>query len=130
MRRVVSTDKAPKPTGPYSQAISSERFVFVSGQIGIDPATGKLVEGGAKAEAAKCMENVKAVLSASGLEVRDIVKTTIFVTDMASFKEVNEAYGSFFYSEPPARSTIGVAALPLGARVEIECIALRPKPSL
>ncbi|HUL39644.1 MAG TPA: RidA family protein [Methanomassiliicoccales archaeon] len=130
MRRVVSTDKAPKPAGPYSQAISSERFVFVSGQVGIDPATGKLVEGGAKSEAARCMENVKAVLSASGLDVRDIVKTTIFVTDMSSFKEVNEAYGFFFYSEPPARSTIGVAALPLGAKVEIECIALRPKPSL
>jgi 2-iminobutanoate/2-iminopropanoate deaminase len=130
MRRVVSTDKAPRPAGPYSQAISSERLVFVSGQLGIDPETGKLVGGGIGAEASRCMENVKAVLTASGLDVKDIVKTTIFVTEIQSFREVNAAYGAFFLAEPPARSTVGVSALPLGAKVEIEAIALRPKPSL
>jgi 2-iminobutanoate/2-iminopropanoate deaminase len=129
MRRVIMTDKAPRPMGPYSQAVSLEDLVFVSGQIGIDPKTGRLVEGGARAEAMRCMENIKGVLSASDLEMGDIVKTTIFVTDISSFKEVNEAYASYFRADPPARSTVGVSSLPLGAKVEIEAIAHRAKLS-
>jgi 2-iminobutanoate/2-iminopropanoate deaminase len=129
MRRVITTDKAPKPSGPYSQGISSHDLVFVSGQIGIDPRSGELVEGGAKAEALQCLENIKGVLSATGLGMDDIVKTTIFVTDISTFKLVNEIYATFFRAEPPARSTVGVASLPLGARVEIEAIAHRPTPS-
>jgi 2-iminobutanoate/2-iminopropanoate deaminase len=129
MRSIVATDRAPRPAGPYSQAVCSEDLVFVSGQIGLDPRTGKLVEGGHRGEAIRCMENIKGVLSASGLEMRDVVKVTIFVTDISMFKEVNEAYGAYFPSDPPARSTVGVAALPLGAKVEIEAIAHRPRPS-
>jgi 2-iminobutanoate/2-iminopropanoate deaminase len=126
MRRVIATDKAPMPLGPYSQGISSHDLVFVSGSIGIDPGSGKLVEGGAKAETLQCLENIKGVLSATGLGMEDIVKTTIFVTDMSTFKLVNEIYATFFQAEPPARSTVGVSSLPLGARVEIEAIAHRP----
>ena len=129
MKSVITTDKAPKPVGPYSQAVASDDLVFVSGQIGIDPGTSRLVEGGPREEAMRCMENIKAILSASGLGMGDVVKTTIFLTDLSMFKEVNQAYGASFASEPPARSTIGVAALPLGAKVEIEAIAQRPRPS-
>jgi 2-iminobutanoate/2-iminopropanoate deaminase len=129
MRKVIATDKAPKPLGPYSQGISSHDLVFVSGQIGIDPRSGKLVEGGEKAEALQCLENIKGVLSATGLGMEDIVKTTIFVTDLSTFKLINEIYATFFQSEPPARSTVGVSSLPLRARVEIEAIAHRPMPS-
>lgn len=129
MRRVVATDAAPRPVGPYSQAVSSHDLVFVSGQLGMDPANGRLVEGGVRSEAVQCLENIKEVLSAAGLGMEDIVKTTIFVTDISTFKSVNEAYASYFQAEPPARSTVGVLALPLGAKVEIEAIAHRSKPS-
>jgi 2-iminobutanoate/2-iminopropanoate deaminase len=122
---IVFTEKAPRPVGPYSQAVASGDLVFCSGQIGIDPATGKLVEGGTKEQARQCMRNLQAVLEASGCTLAEVVKTTIFVTDMDEFKEVNEIYGSFFAKEPPARSTVGVARLPLGARVEIEAIAIK-----
>jgi 2-iminobutanoate/2-iminopropanoate deaminase len=129
MRKVIATDKAPKPLGPYSQGISSHDLVFVSGQIGIDPRIGMLVEGGEKAEALQCLENIKGVLSATGLGMEDIVKTTIFATDLSTFKLINEIYATFFQADPPARSTVGVSSLPLGARVEIEAIAHRPMPS-
>jgi 2-iminobutanoate/2-iminopropanoate deaminase len=129
MRTIITTDRAPRPVGPYSQAIALGDLVFISGQIGIDPRNGKLVEGGAREEAARCMENLKGILTASGLELRDVAKTTIYVTDISTFREVNEAYAAFFPFEPPARSTVGVATLPLGAKVEIEAIACRPRPS-
>ena len=129
MRKAVFSDQAPTPVGPYSQAIMADDVLFVSGQLGIDPANGKLAGGGVRAEAIRCLENVKAILSTAGLEMKDIVKVTIFVTDISRFKEVNEAYATFFRDLAPARSTVGVVALPLGAKVEIEAIAVRSRPS-
>jgi len=129
MRKAVFSDQAPTPVGPYSQAIMADDVLFVSGQLGIDPANGKLAGGGVRAEAIRCLENVKAILVSAGLEMKDIVKVTIFVTDISRFKEVNEAYATFFRDLAPARSTVGVVALPLGAKVEIEAIAVRPRPS-
>ena len=129
MRKSVFSDQAPTPIGPYSQAIMADDVLFVSGQLGIDPANGKLAGGGVRAEAIRCLENVKAILSSAGLELKDIVKVTIFVTDISRFKEVNEAYATFFRDLAPARSTVGVVALPLGAKVEIEAIAVRSRPS-
>ncbi|MDD1748118.1 MAG: RidA family protein [Methanomassiliicoccales archaeon] len=129
MRKAVFSDQAPTPVGLYSQAIMADDVLFVSGQLGIDPSSGKLAGGGVKAEAIRCLENVKAILSSAGLEMTDIVKVTIFMTDISRFKEVNEAYATFFHDPAPARSTIGVVALPLGAKVEIEAIAVRARPS-
>jgi len=129
MRKSVFSDQAPTPIGPYSQAIMADDVLFVSGQLGIDPANGKLAGGGVRAEAIRCLENVKAILVSAGLEMKDIVKVTIFVTDISRFKEVNEAYATFFRDLAPARSTVGVVALPLGAKVEIEAIAVRSRPS-
>jgi len=123
MKKQIRTEKAPKPVGPYSQAVRVGDLLFVSGQVAIDPATGKLSGGGAGEQTAVIMENLNAVLQAEGLEFADVVKTTIFLTDMADFPEVNKIYGGFFHSDPPARSTVQVAALPLGARLEIEMIA-------
>jgi 2-iminobutanoate/2-iminopropanoate deaminase len=120
---VIFTDRAPRPVGPYSQAIVVGPLVFCSGQIGLDPLMGKLVEGGSKEQTEQCVRNLQAVLKAAGCSLEDVVKTTIFVVDMGEFKEINEAYAKFFPRAPPARSTVGVAALPLNARVEIEAIA-------
>ena len=129
MRKAVFSEHAPTPVGPYSQAIMADDVLFVSGQLGIDPVSGKLAGGGVKAEAIRCLENVKAILSSAGLEMKDIVKVTVFVTDISRFKEVNEAYAPFFHDPVPARSTVGVLALPLGAKVEIEVVAVKSKPS-
>lgn len=123
MRTVIKTAKAPEAIGPYSQATAEGGFVFCSGQIPLDPATGELVEGSIGDQTKRCVQNLEAVLAEAGSGLDRIVKTTIYVTDMATFAEVNEAYGSFFSSEPPARATVGVAALPKGAQVEIECVA-------
>ena len=112
--------------GPYSQAAVTGRTVYCSGQIAMDPATGKLVEGGAGEQASRCLQNLEAVLAASGCGMRDVIKTTIFVTDMADFKAVNVAYASFFPADPPARTTVAVVALPMGAKVEIEVVAIIP----
>jgi 2-iminobutanoate/2-iminopropanoate deaminase len=125
MKKVIRTEGAPATIGPYSQAISARDLVLCSGQLGLDPVTGRLVGEGAAEQAAQGLRNLQAVLAAAGLSLRDIVKTTIFLTDMRDFKEVNDIYSSFFPDEPPARSTVGVAALPLSAKVEIEAIALR-----
>jgi 2-iminobutanoate/2-iminopropanoate deaminase len=114
---------APAPVGPYSQAIRSGGFVFCSGQIPLDPATGKLVEGGVAEQTRRVLDNIAAVLAGAGLTLSAIVKTTIFLADINDFATVNGVYGERFGSPAPARSTIGVAALPLGARVEIEVIA-------
>lgn len=130
MARTVISEEAPKPMGPYSQALAAGEFVFVSGQLGIDPATSRLVEGGAKAQARRCLENISAILQAEGLVMQDVVKTTVFVTDLASFKDVNQAYASFFPASPPARSTVEVSALPMGASVEIEAVAFRRRSAL
>lgn len=122
-RQSISTEAAPAAIGPYSQAIRAREFVFVSGQIPFNPATGELVTGDIEAEAAQSLDNIKAVLDAAGLMMDDIVKTTIFLTDLGNFAKVNEVYASYFTDEPPARSTVQVAALPRGVNVEIDAIA-------
>ncbi len=116
------TQNAPEAIGPYSQATRIADFVFTSGQLGIDPATGKLADG-VQAQAAQSMRNIGAILAAAGLDYAAIVKTTIFVKDLADFKTVNDVYASFFEGDYPARSCVQVAALPMGGLVEIECIA-------
>jgi 2-iminobutanoate/2-iminopropanoate deaminase len=121
--RVFSPD-APQPIGPYNQAIRCGEFVFCSGQVAIDPATGALVEGDAALQARRALRNLAAVLAAAGATFDDVVKTTIFLIDMADFAAVNAAYGECFVSLPPARSTVAVAGLPLGARVEIDALAV------
>lgn len=120
----VYSESAPAPIGPYNQAIKTGGFVFCSGQVAIDPSTGKLIDGNAVAQARQAMKNLGAVLAEGGASFDDVVKTTIFLIDMSDFAAVNAAYGEHFGGTPPARSTVAVAALPLGARVEIEAIAL------
>jgi 2-iminobutanoate/2-iminopropanoate deaminase len=119
----VLTDRAPAPVGPYSQAIRSDGLLFCSGQIALDPKTGKIVDGGVAEQTRQVLDNIAAVLSAAGLTLGAIVKTTIFLIDMNDFAAVNAIYAERMGTPPPARSTIGVAALPLGARVEIEVTA-------
>jgi 2-iminobutanoate/2-iminopropanoate deaminase len=119
----VLTAHAPAPIGPYSQAVQCGAELYCSGQIGLDPQTGQLVDGGVAAEAERVMENIGAVLCAAGYHPADVVKTTIFLIDMDDFGAVNTIYERFFGSAKPARSTVAVAALPRGARVEIDCIA-------
>jgi reactive intermediate/imine deaminase len=119
------SDHAPAPVGPYSVATEANGFVFVSGQVGIDPATGSLAEGGVAAQTRQIMSNIGGILGDVGLAYADIVKATIFVTDMGDFATVNAVYGEFVGEAKPARSTVGVAALPLGVPVEIEVIAAR-----
>ena len=123
-RTVISTELAPKAIGPYSQAIRANGFVFCAGQTPIDPAAGKLIEGDVPAQTRQVLHNIGAILDAAGTSLSKVVKTTVFLTDMANFKAMNEVYAEFFPEHPPARSTIAVAGLPLGAQVEIECIAL------
>ena len=128
-RHSISTAGAPGAIGPYSQAIGAGRLLLCSGQVGLDPATGELVEGGVAEQAERAMRNLGAVLDAAGLGFADVVKTTCFLVDMADFASFNEVYGRFMPAPPPARSTVAVAALPKGARIEIEAIAVRPEPS-
>jgi len=123
-RKCISTNRAPKALGPYSQAVSAGGFLFTAGQVPLDPSTGKFVEGGIREQTARVMENLGAVLAAAQLDFGDVVKATVFLIDMKEFAEFNEVYGSFLEGyEPPARSAFQVAALPLGARVEIEMVA-------
>jgi 2-iminobutanoate/2-iminopropanoate deaminase len=122
-KEIVSTDQAPRAIGPYSQAVKACKLVFLSGQIPLDPASGELVAGTIEEQTERVMENLKAVLAACQLTLADIVKTTIFLTDMADFAKVNAVYGRYFDQRPPARSTVQVAALPKGAQVEIEAVA-------
>ncbi len=123
-KRAIETVKAPKALGPYSQAIECGGFVFLSGQIPLDPATGEMVGKTAAEQTRQIMQNIQAVLEASGLAITDIVKTTIFVTDLSQFAAINAAYEQWLSAPYPARSTIQVSALPKGALVEIESIAL------
>ena len=125
-RQAVSTTAAPAAIGPYSQAIASGGLVMCSGQLGLDPATGELVAG-VEAQAERALKNLAAVLDAAGLGFGDVVKTTIFLADIGDFATVNGVYATFMPDPPPARSTIQVAALPKGGRVEIEAIARRSK---
>ncbi len=126
-KKAVSTERAPKAIGPYSQAVQAGRFLFLSGQIPLDPSTGEMVEGGFQVQTQRVMDNLRGVLESQGLGMESIVKTTIFLTDMGNFSEVNEIYGSYFSEEPPARSTVEVSSLPRGAAIEIEAIALAAK---
>jgi len=124
MKEIVSTEKAPKAIGPYSQAVKAGSFLFLSGQIPLDPVTGEFVAGGIKEQTERVMDNIAAVLAEAGLGFDAVVKTTIFLTDLANFGTVNEVYGSRFSAAPPARSTVEVKGLPRGALVEIEVLAL------
>ena len=122
-RKVISTSQAPAAIGPYSQAIRAGKFLFASGQLGLDPSTGNLQEG-IEAQTRQALANLQAVLAEAGAGVENVVKTTIFLADMAHFATVNNLYAQVFQSEPPARSTVQVAALPKNGLVEIEVIAL------
>lgn len=124
MRDVVSTKDAPGAIGPYSQAIAIEGLVFCSGQVGLDPVSGELVDG-LEPQTERALENLKGVLEASGASLASVVKTTVFLTSMDDFAAMNAVYGRFFPQDPPARSTIAVGGLPKGAVFEVEAIALR-----
>jgi 2-iminobutanoate/2-iminopropanoate deaminase len=119
----VASDSAPKAIGPYSQGIAAAGFVFCSGQLGLSPVSGELVPGGIAAQTDRALRNLSAVLEAAGSALSKVVKTTVFLTDLGAFKEMNTAYAAHFTANPPARSTIQVAALPKGACIEIEAIA-------
>ncbi len=125
-RKTVTAHGAPDAVGPYSHAVVSNGLVFCSGQTPLDPESGQLVEGSIGDQTRRCLENLSVVAAAAGAQLADAVRMGIYVTDMESFREVNEAYGAYFGSEPPARSTIGVAALPLGAQVEIDAVIALP----
>jgi len=122
---VVSTAAAPQAIGPYSQAISTEQFVFLSGQIPLDPTTGELVTDEIEVQTRRVLQNMQAVLAEAGSSLAQVVKTTVFLKDLSDFAAMNTVYAEFFSTNPPARSTVQVAALPKGARVEIEAIALK-----
>lgn len=125
MKTIINTNNAPAPIGPYSQAILAGGFLFVSGQIPIDPLSGELISSDIKAEATQVMENIKAILTEAGLGFDNIVKTSIFLTDLQNFVQVNEVYGTYFTADFPARETIQVSALPKGVNVEISVIAVK-----
>jgi 2-iminobutanoate/2-iminopropanoate deaminase len=125
MKSPLHSNHAPEPIGPYTQAMRAGDFVFISGQIGINPNTGKISAKTAADQATQCLRNIRAILTAAGLNAGHVVKTTIFLANMDDFTKVNEAYGEFFHDDPPARSTVQVAKLPMDALVEIEAIAMR-----
>lgn len=124
MPKPVSTQHAPKAIGPYSQAVVSNGFAFLSGQIPLDPATGELIEGDVAAQTARVLDNLKAVLVACGSSLEQVVKTTVYLKDMAEFGKMNEVYALYFPENPPARATVEAARLPRNVRVEIDCIAV------
>jgi len=126
-RTSVSTAAAPAAVGPYSQAIISGDLVFCAGQLGLDPTTGAIVDGGVEAQAERVLRNIGAVLDAAGCTFADVVKTTVFLADIDDFAAVNAVYATFMADPPPARSTFAVGALPKGARIEIEAIAVRAR---
>jgi 2-iminobutanoate/2-iminopropanoate deaminase len=126
MKKIVSTDKAPKAIGPYSQAVAYNGLLYLSGQIPLDPVTGTLIEGDIAAQTTRILENLKAVLEAAGSALAHVLKTTVFLKDMSEFPKMNEVYGAYFADNPPARATVEVARLPRDVRVEIEAIAIVP----
>jgi 2-iminobutanoate/2-iminopropanoate deaminase len=123
MKQIVATEAAPRAIGPYSQAVISRGLVFVSGQIPLDPATGQMVAGDIAAQTERVLENLRAILEASGSSLDRVVKTTVYLADLEDFPKVNEVYARYFPSAPPARATVQVARLPRDARIEIEAIA-------
>jgi 2-iminobutanoate/2-iminopropanoate deaminase len=128
LTRAVQTDRAPQAIGPYSQALDAGNLLFLSGQIGLDPASGTLIGGGTSAETEQVLKNLANVLAAAGLGFEHVVRTTIYLVDLADFATVNDIYARYVREPFPARATVGVAALPRGARVEIDAIALRGAP--
>ena len=125
-RETIHAEGAPAAAGPYSHAVISNGLIFLSGQTPVDPETGKLVEGSIGDQTRRCLDNLAIVAAAAGAQLADAVRCGIYVTDISTFKDVNEAYGTYFPDTPPARSTIGVAALPLGAQVEIDAVLALP----
>ena len=125
-RQTISTTHAPAAVGPYSQAIRCGDLLYTAGQLGMDPATGKLVEGDVQAQTRQALRNLQAILQAAGAGMDNVVKTTVFLQDIADFRAMNEVYATFFTAAPPARSAVQAAALPLGGLVEIEAVALIP----
>jgi len=123
MRKIISTEQAPKAIGPYSQAVVLNGVAYLSGQIPLDPATGQLVEGDIAAQTERVLQNLKAVLEASGASLESVLKTTVFLKDMADFPKMNEVYARYFATNPPARSTVQAARLPRDVSVEIDAIA-------
>ena len=123
-KEIIHSDNAPAAVGPYSQAVKVGNFVYSAGQVGLDPATMKLVDGGVEAQTEQVLQNLQAVLRAAGSSLADVIKTTVFLADMNDYKAVNAVYARYFTENPPARSAVQVAALPLGALVEIEVVAL------
>lgn len=126
MRKIISSDQAPKAIGPYSQAVVQNGVAYLSGQIPLDPATGQLVEGDIAAQTERVLQNLKAVLEACGASLESVLKTTVFLKDMADFPKMNEVYARYFSSNPPARSTVQAARLPRDVSVEIDAIASIP----
>ncbi len=124
MKKIISTDKAPKAIGPYSQAVVANGFAYLSGQIPIDPETNQLIQGDVVAQTVRVLENLKIVLEACGSSLAQVVKTTVFVKDLGEFATINETYARYFPDNPPARATVEAARLPRDVRVEIECVAL------
>ncbi len=125
MKKIINTTKAPAAVGPYSQAVESKGILFVSGQLGVDPGTGRMVEGGVREQTRRLLENMKTVLLAAGYNLDDVVKCTVYLKDIGDFQAMNEVYATFFEKDPPARAAFQVAALPLDALVEIEAVAVR-----
>ena len=126
MREIITTDQAPAAIGPYSQAVAANGFLFCSGQIALDPATGQMTTGGIQPETERVLKNLAGLLAARHLGFEHVVKTTVFLATMDDFKPMNEIYAKFFTQSPPARATVAAAGLPRGARVEIECVAAIP----
>lgn len=124
MKEIIVTKAAPQPVGPYSQAVKANGFVFLAGQVALDPATGKVVEGDVRAQTERVLRNLQAVMEAAGSSLAAAVKTTVFLADMDDFVAMNEVYARFFSDKPPARSTVAVSRLPKDVRVEIDLIAL------
>lgn len=125
MKKIIATKNAPAAIGPYSQGVEVNGFLFVSGQIPVDPATGKLVEANIKTQTEQVLKNIGAILKEAGMDYKNVVKTTCLLSDMENFSAMNEVYGTFFTSEMPARAAFGVVKLPMGCLVEIEVIAAR-----
>jgi 2-iminobutanoate/2-iminopropanoate deaminase len=123
MKKIIFTEKAPKPIGPYNQAVMANNMLFVSGQIPMNPATSELVKGDIKEQTRQVMENLKAILNEAGMDFSHVIKCSIFITDMKNFPLINEVYGKYFDDDAPARETVQVSGLPLAVDVEISCIA-------
>ncbi|MFN3622363.1 MAG: RidA family protein [Nitrososphaerales archaeon] len=127
MRRAVKTSKAPKPAGPYSQAVRAGDFIYVAGQGGVDPSTGKFVDGGVEEQTRQTLKNIEAILKAAGSSLDDVVKVSVFLRDVKDFQTMNKVYSEFFKKPPPARTTVGVSFVAPEMLVEIDAVAYAPK---